>query len=164
MTRFLLAAAAVMSLSINVSAQGVKKVSLQGEWEIVAMTKHGKPAPPEALAEAFIRIAATTLVPINKATNAEVSGSKMTYQVVGAKDVNFFEVKNLGAGGPPPVQVLKPGIFEMTGDTLKLCWSEDVPGLKDKKGKVLVPAMLAKRPTSFDGGLAQFSMVLKRKK
>jgi hypothetical protein len=161
--------ATMFTLGGRLSAQGpTKKLTLEGDWVIIAMAKNGVIAPKEALTEAFIRATATTIVPISKSTNTEVPNSKSTYAIIGAREIDLYEFRSAAAGKDdpgilPPLKIYKPGIYEIKGDTLRISWRESIPGFKDKDGKVVVPEQKATRPEGFNGGAGEFTMVLKRR-
>jgi len=171
MTRVCLALAVLGAVSVGAASllAGSTFPSLQGDWEIIAMAKNGTDAPLDAVKEAFIRATATTFVPIVRSSGAEAPDAKLTYEITSKTEINFFEMKiqkqpKNDSAPLPPVRILKPGIYEFLRDgTLKVAWSENVPGLKDANGKILVPEQKIDRPTDFKGGVGQFSITLKRK-
>jgi len=168
MTRVSLAMGLFIAVTILASPLlGGQLPTLQGDWDILAMSKNNNEAPPEAVKEAFIRATATTFVAIVRSTGAEAPDSKHSYEFINKNEINFYETKiqkGKSESESAPVRVLKPGIYEFFRDgTLKICFSEDIPGLKDPSGKILVPEKKLGRPTDFKGGLGQFSITLKRK-
>lgn len=170
MTRVFLGLAVVVAASVMIgTVAGGRLPSFQGDWDIIAMAKNGTEAPADAIKSAFIRATTTAFVAMDRSTGAEATDGNITYEITSTSQVNFFEVKAQPQpkNDPtvlPSVRILKPGIYEFFRDgTLKIAWSENVPGLKDTSGKILVPEQKIDRPTDFKGGVGQFSITLKRK-
>ncbi len=146
----------VFALAGSLTAGGEKKISLAGDWEIVSMSKDGKDAPKEALENIFLRGTADSLVPTSKKDLKEDIGEKLEYKIDGARNVDLFQ-------NVSDMTTIRRGIFEVSGDTVKICWSERSFAVKDKDGKLKVGDTAPARPANFDGGQGIFSAVLKRK-
>ena len=157
-------AAALVAITSGLSAGDAKK-TLEGDWDIVSMSMGGRPAPAKVLDAVFIRATATTLVPTFKLENKEESSGKLEYKITGPKELVLTQKSKIVKKGTDVVEekvTTKLGIYELSGDNLKLSWAEpDFAKIEDKTtNKETHPAT---RPTNFDGGDGIFSAVLKRR-
>lgn len=108
----------------KVTVNGISRsdqVAIQGEWRVIFAEDSGRPGPPEALRDIRMVITQDTL-------SMEVGGQKnvSTYRLVPSTSPKSID---LTTGGRT-----KPGIYDLQGDTLRICISED----RDE------------RPTAFD--------------
>jgi uncharacterized protein (TIGR03067 family) len=161
---FSAAALMVASLALATHA-GAPKTGLEGDWDVVAMSRDGKSAPAEVLTEAFIRFTANAMVPVQKKTQKEQTPAKLGYKIVGAKQIDLTNVVLVGDSKlekPTEKIVTKHGIFELAGDTLKIAWTETGATQIDDAGKI-TPLPPGTRPANLNGGPGVFAAVLKRR-
>jgi uncharacterized protein (TIGR03067 family) len=115
--------------------------TLQGTWLIESLEEDGKPSPDK---EAIIDVV--------------IKGDKITFNYGELQKAAACTFKVDSSKTPKTVDITPageeksmPGIYELTGDTLKLCWRENLQG--------------GERPVRFTGeGTAMRLAVLKRKR
>ena len=158
-------AAALLVLASSVSAGG-DKISIVGDWEIVSMTKDNIAAPKDVVENVFLRVTATALVPVTKKDLKEQEKEKLDYKIVGPKEIDLYQVLKLtkkGEDKETESTSLRRGIFELSGDTLKICWSGGAIAKKDKDGKIEPGEAAPPRAAAYENGVGKFNAVLKRK-
>jgi uncharacterized protein (TIGR03067 family) len=115
----------VFVLGLIVVAAQADTETIQGTWSVVKATKKGKEAPEEEIKQ--VRL-------IFKGNNVTVNDGKRdeeaTFKLDPAKKPKEIDITPGGGNADQAV----PGIYEMTGDDLKICFSR--PG--------------GERPTNFD--------------
>lgn len=147
-------ALAALLLVAEPPADAVRKdrEKLTGTWTVVSAEVNGMQVPAEALKDfQFI----FTAEKMTRKKDGKVQ-SEAGYRIDPTTSP-----KSLDALGPPgDKQPFVPGLYEVEGDTLKLCFRSDY---KNKDGK---PAEKQLRPTKLDGGTGtnQVLLVLKREK
>ena len=161
----LMSAMVLVFLASRMPAGDEEKISLAGDWAVTAMSKDGNAAPAQLLENVFLRATGTTIVPVAKKDQKEDERSKLEYKIVGAKEIDLYEkirIAQKGEDKETESVSIRRGIYELTGDTLKLCWSEGSLAKKDANGKLEANDKVPARPTAFNGGPGLFNAVLKR--
>jgi uncharacterized protein (TIGR03067 family) len=134
--RSLLLASVALLVAADKADDDLKKI--QGSWTVVSMVKFQKKASDDYVKKMSVEVKENVLT-INDAGNAIESEIKLD-PTKKPKTIDLIREATTGN-----VTIL--GIYELEGDTLKLCWSRS-----------------KERPTALDGAKADGLMVLKRKK
>jgi uncharacterized protein (TIGR03067 family) len=133
----------VLSLAITLAAPGPKKADepppakLEGDWVVESFEGPKKDAPPGSIT---MRFAGGKII-ISEAGKAR--GEEAGYTVDQTKKPAHIDITP-DKGGPKVVQ----GIFEIKGDTMKLCFGKDV----------------SERPTDFKSDVEKGIMVINLKR
>jgi uncharacterized protein (TIGR03067 family) len=150
----LIAATALASAADNpADAIKAEKSKLTGTWKVEGFEADGQKVPPEFVAD--VRLVFTAESMTRKKGDKAESGSG--YKLDPSKSPKWIDL----TGKTDGKDVAIPAVYELDGDTLKLCFPAEY-----KKGGKPVAERLLKRPTKLDGGkdTRQVLMVLKREK
>jgi uncharacterized protein (TIGR03067 family) len=126
--------------------------ALVGTWTVVSVEANGQKIPDEAIKD-FQFIFTPESLTRKKGGKAE---SGAGYRLDPSKSPKWIDMTGTTDGKERAV----PALYELSGDTLKLCFRNDY---KSKDGK---PAEDPKRPAKLEGGAnsMQVLMVLRREK
>jgi uncharacterized protein (TIGR03067 family) len=154
-TLALLIAAAALAAAADDPADAVKaeKAKLIGTWTVEALEADGQEVPPEFVKD--VRLVFTAESMTRKRGDKAESGSG--YKLDPSKSPKWIDLTGKTDG--KDVAIL--AVYELDGDTLKLCFPAEY-----KKGGKPIAERLLKRPAKLDGGkdTKQVLMVLKREK
>lgn len=133
--------------------------NILGNWKLVSLTKGGKEKDPD-LKDARFKITATEIALLKDGKEAE----PITYRINPSKKPKEIDLiqKVSRKGDDKEMETIMPGIYELVGDDLKICWTMDRLPKKDKEGNVKEGAK-AVRPKDFKNEEA-IILLLKRDK
>jgi uncharacterized protein (TIGR03067 family) len=146
-------AIAVLSLAADAPDDAVarEKAKLAGTWTVTALEVNGQKVPPEAVRDVTFTFTADTLT----RAKGDKKESGAGYKLDPAKTPKWIDMTGVTDGKERAV----PGLYELDGDTLKLCFRADYKA----GGKINENQ---KRPAKLDGGAGseRVLMVLRREK
>jgi uncharacterized protein (TIGR03067 family) len=141
----------VTSLGFTKPTETGDRKSIQGDWQFVALNLNGDDGSKESLEKMRLKITFSEWILVVEGQEVPIS-----YQLDDSK-----KPKQLSLIFD---ESIKPAIYELNGDTLKICWYEKRNRKKDKEGKDIDPGRAARRPTEFKTGPGIMVMILKRAK
>ncbi len=159
-----LAAMAVLTLSLSVAFTGDAKPddakNIQGTWKVVSFKGSNESPSEEELSKVRVRIKDDQLIFV---VNGSDSEGALKFRLDTAKKLKEFDFifvirASAKSKGSEP---LHPGIYELNGDELKICWRLVKPiATKDKDKKT----EMAVRPKEFKSDDNHTLLILKRDK
>jgi uncharacterized protein (TIGR03067 family) len=149
-------------------AQTPDAEAIRGTWELESMKVDGKVLSAKDAGGLNIVIAADGIMAIDPAKKGEKSPYKLDPSkspkwitmdqklTLGNKDSNGKIVQR-------NVVQKMPGIYQLDGDKLTICWStKNRPPRFDNRGNVVDSGSSKERPESFEGGPGTLVFILKR--
>jgi uncharacterized protein (TIGR03067 family) len=163
-----LALASLQALSHGEAPKDSDAKRIQGVWKVVSV-KFGNQNPGEDTSKVRFRISDSQMYLV-----VEVEGKKkelpyLKFRLDAAKNPKHFQAieevtRKREKGEWEKVEVTSPGIYELNGDDLKICWGKDRASKKDEKGDLVDKGKKADRPTDFTPRNDNVLIILRREK
>ena len=157
----------VLSLVLSIGAAQEPKSDdakkIQGTWKIVSMSI-GKEKPGIDITKLRLRFTENQIIAVFEFDGKEKKEKDDSKFRLDSTKKHFDVIDVAIREDGKRKEIIRPGIYELKGDELKICWAVERHPKKDKDGTITDKGTPATRPTEFKAGEDRVLLILKRDK